>query len=85
VPSKPHGTNAGYQAHIKHKTPPCDECRTAHADEQRWGRYRAAGHRARLIELERYAAPAAPLDPLDELFASLIGALAGAAREAGWY
>lgn len=35
LPPINHGTNGGYQAHLKRGSVPCDECRRGHADDKR--------------------------------------------------
>ena len=79
---KPHGTDSGYQAHIKYKTPPCRSCRAAHAAASynwRHGRSREA----RRLELERLRPSPADLDPVDEAWRRLLDLIAGECRRAG--
>lgn len=47
------GTNAGYQAHIRHHEPTCKPCRDATAEYMREYRARTGRVRFRLVPIER--------------------------------
>ena len=81
---EPHGTDPGYQAHIKYRTPPCDPCRTAHAAAEHRRRHGQHSHEVHQLELERLRPAPADLDPLAESFRRLLDLIAGECRRAGY-
>ncbi len=73
----PHGTDARYQAHLASHSDPCTPCRDAHARAAHARRHGVREHEARFLQLEaERLRPTRELDPLDETFRKLIGALA---------
>jgi hypothetical protein len=79
----PHGTDSGYQAHIKYKTPPCGPCRAAHtAATARW-RNRKHSREMHQLELERLRPAPADLDPVDEAWRRLLDLIAAECRRVG--
>jgi hypothetical protein len=79
----PHGTNAGYQAHIKSKTPFCEPCRAAHLAAGRRTRDSKRYREIQRLELERLRPTPPPLDPVDETWRRLLDLIAGECRRAG--
>lgn len=49
------GTNAGYQAHIRHNEPTCKPCRDATAEYMRFYRARTGRTKYRLVRIEAKA------------------------------
>ena len=76
-----HGTNAGYQAHIDCRIPPCQPCKTAHAQAAYRHRHGPERERRR-AELERLTSPPRP-DPVDVLWRRLLDLIAGECQRAG--
>jgi hypothetical protein len=79
----PHGTNAGYQAHIKYKTPLCEPCKAAHMAADRRTRDSKRSPEIHQLELERLRPGLPPLDPVAETWRRLLDLIAGECRRAG--
>jgi hypothetical protein len=80
---EPHGTDSGYQAHVKCRTPPCGPCRAAHAAAEHRRRHGRHADEIRQLELERLRPGPADLDPVDEAWRLLLDLIAGECRRAG--